>query len=100
MRRITALIIAAALAVAGGVTVTVIWLMQPSYDDITRDCQKALAEQYKAHSKGAPTACNDVKKDDYDALVLNGALGNLGWTDEDGNFDKNKTLEDTLNNAD
>jgi hypothetical protein len=99
MRRTTALITTAALAVAGGVTATVIWLQQPSYEETVSSCKTALAEQYKNDGKGKPKACGDVKKDDYDALVLDAALGDLGWTDENGDFDKNKMLEDTLNDA-
>ncbi|MCX4615913.1 hypothetical protein ACFWAN_00500 [Streptomyces mirabilis] len=43
--------------------------------------------QSKADGKGKPSACSDVKKDDYDALVLSSVIDALGWTDKDGNFD-------------
>jgi len=65
----------------------------PSYNETVKNCQNALAKQYKADGKGKPSECNEVKKDDYDALVLDAALGDLGWTDSDGNFDKNKMLD-------
>jgi hypothetical protein len=87
---IIAAIAAGALAIGGGVY----WLSQPSYNDIVKGCQQALTAQYKAGGKGKPDACNDVKADDYDALVLNAAMGNLGWLDDNGNFDKNKMLDD------
>jgi hypothetical protein len=58
---------------------------------------KALAEQSKAGKKSKPDACEDVKKDDYGALVVSNAINDLGWTDDEGNFDKNKMLEDGLN---
>ncbi|MFG2277531.1 hypothetical protein ACGFNQ_02435 [Streptomyces asoensis] len=99
MRRTTALISAGAVATAGIITSLVIWLAQPSYDDIVKDCQTALAAQSKAGGKGKPDACKDVKEDDYSALVLSNAIGDLGWTDEDGNFDRNKMLEDSLNDT-
>ncbi|MEV1063396.1 hypothetical protein [Streptomyces sp. NPDC050263] len=99
MRRTTALITTGALAVAGTATATVIWLQQPSYDDTVSSCRKALAEQYKNDGKGKPKACDGVKEDDYDALVLDASLNDLGWTDSDGNFDENKMLEDTLNDT-
>jgi hypothetical protein len=88
------LIITAAVAVALATGGTVYWISQPSYDDIVKDCQKALAAQYKANGKGKPSACNDVKGDDYDALVLHAAMGDLGWLDDDGHFDENKMLDD------
>ncbi|MFF4346787.1 hypothetical protein [Streptomyces sp. NPDC001530] len=90
------LIVAAVVAVALAIGGTAYWLSRPSYDDIVKDCQKALAAQYKANGKGKPSACKDVKDDDYDVLVLNAAMGDLGWLDDDGNFDKNKMLESTL----
>ncbi|OQR65971.1 hypothetical protein B6E66_01255 [Streptomyces maremycinicus] len=99
MRCTTALITGAAVAIAVGITGTVIWLVQPSYDDVVKDCQEALVAQSEAGGKGKPDACKDVKDDDYSALVLNNAIGDLGWTDEDGNFDKNKMIEDTLNDT-
>jgi hypothetical protein len=89
--RIIAAITAGALATGGGIY----WLTRPSYNDIVKDCQQALVAQYKADGKGKPSACNDVHDDDYDALVLNAAMGNLGWLDGDGNFDKNKMLNST-----
>jgi hypothetical protein len=88
---IVAAITAGALAIGG-----VYWLTRPSYNDIVKDCQQALVAQYKADGKGKPSACNDVKDDDYDALVLNAAMGDLGWLDDDGNFDERKMTEDTL----
>jgi hypothetical protein len=96
MRRTTALISAGAVAAAGAITGVVVWLAQPSYGEVVSSCKTALAKQYENDGKGKPAVCNDVKKDDYDALVLDAALGDLGWTDEDGNFDENKMLEDTL----
>lgn len=94
MQRRRLAIIAAALVIAAGAAVTVWLMVRPTYDDVVKGCQKALAAQYKADGKGKPDACQDVKTDDYDALVLQAAMDHLGWTDEDGNFDKNKMLED------
>jgi hypothetical protein len=88
------LIVAAAVAVALAIGGGTYWLSRPSYDDIVKGCQKALAAQSKAGGKGKPSACNDVKKDDYDALVLSSVIDGLGWTDKDGNFDENKMLDD------
>lgn len=99
MSRKTLLISAAVLAVAGIITGLVLWLSQPSYDEIVKGCQKALAKQYAEDGKGKPAACNDVKDDDYNALVLHAAMGDLGWLDDDGNFDKNKMLEDSLDKS-
>lgn len=95
MRRTRALIAASAVAVAGGITGTVIWLSQPSYDEIADNCVAALKERAEG-DKEKPEACDGLTKDDYDALALAHVLDDLGWTDDEGNFDKNKMLEDTL----
>lgn len=93
MRRTIILITAAALVVAGGIAALVIWLQQPSYDDVLKGCSKALIAQDKAGGHGKPAACKDVKKDDYDTLALAATIDGLGWTDKDGNFDENKMLD-------
>lgn len=94
--RTIAILTAAAVAVAGAITGLVVWLSQPSYDEIADNCVAALKERTEG-DKGKPDACDGLKEDDYDALVLSHVLGDLGWTDDEGNFDKNKMLEDTLN---
>ena len=85
MRR-TILLAACLLAVAGCSS-------GPSYEETVKKCTAALAAQYKADGKGKPSECDGVKKDDYDALVLDAAMGDLGWTDENGDFDENKMLD-------
>ncbi|CAM5590020.1 hypothetical protein [Streptomyces purpurascens] len=82
-RRSIAIISAAALTVAGLTTGLIVWLSQPSYDDIVKDCQKALAAQSKAGGEGKPSDCNGVKKDDYGALVISNAFDNLPQKDQD-----------------
>jgi hypothetical protein len=96
IRRTTAIIGAAAITAAGTITGVIIWLAQPSYNDILEDCEKALVAQSKAGGKGKPSACKDVKEDDYDLLVVSNAINDLGWTDDESNFDENEMLEDAL----
>ncbi|MEV5383014.1 hypothetical protein [Streptomyces sp. NPDC052721] len=85
---------AAALVIAAGAAVSVWLMVRPTYDDVMKDCQKALAAQYKTDREGKPAACKDVKDDDYSALVLQAAADHLGWTDENGDIDPRKMLED------
>jgi hypothetical protein len=89
MRRTTAALLTVLLATGAAACSS-----KPSYDDVVKGCQKALADQAKAGGKGKPSACGGVKKDDYDALVMSNAIDGLGWTDKDGNFDENKMLND------
>lgn len=76
---IVAAIVAGVLAIGGGAY----WLTRPSYDDIVKDCQTALVAQTKAGGKGKPSACEDVKEDDYAALVMSNAIDGMSKKDRD-----------------
>ncbi|MFG3585094.1 hypothetical protein [Streptomyces sp. NPDC047990] len=76
---IVAAVVAVALLVGGGIY----WLTRPSYDETVKSCAKALTAQMKAGGKGKPSACDGVKKDDYDTLVISAAIGGLSKTDKD-----------------
>lgn len=63
-----------------------------SYDEMANDCLAAL----KARPDGdtsKPSECEGLKRKDYTALVASVAIDDLGWTDEDGKFDKGKMLD-------
>jgi hypothetical protein len=92
--RTIAVVSAAALAVTGGLVGTVVWLSQPSYNDVVKDCQTALAAQMEAGGEGRPSECRDVKEDDYSAILMNQIMDDNGWLDGNGDFDKNKWLDD------
>ena len=93
MRRRTAIISAAAVAIVGAATGLAVWLSQPSYDDVVKGCKKALTAQMKADGSGKPKACAGVKKDDYAEIAASVAMGHLGWLDGNGDFDENKMLD-------
>lgn len=97
-RRTKLIAISAATTVAAGIGGLVFWLTQPTYDDHVKDCMQAVKERAEG-DKSKPAACDELKKDDYTAVVMNQVMDDLGWTDEDGNFDKNKMLEDGLNDT-
>ncbi|MDX3587603.1 hypothetical protein [Streptomyces europaeiscabiei] len=87
MRR-TAIAITTALLLAGGAVGC-----SKSYDEIGEDCVAALKER-KEGDKAKPEACEGLKEDDYQALLMSQAIDDLGWTDDEGNFDEDKMLED------
>ncbi len=89
--RHTTILLAATLLLAGA---AVGCSSEPSYEEVTKQCAAALAKQYKADGEGRPDQCEGVKEDDYTALVASAAMGDLGWTDDAGNFDEDKMLED------
>jgi hypothetical protein len=80
-RRTTIISAAATSAVAAGAGLA-FWLSQPSYDDVVKDCQQALAAQFEADGEGRPDACRDVKDDDYDAILLQAAFRELPEKDQ------------------
>lgn len=88
MRHTTTLLLAATLLLAGAAVGC-----SKSYDDVVADCTQALKDRAEGE-KAKPDACKDVKQDDYDALLMSKTLDDLGWTDDEGNFDKNKMLDD------
>jgi hypothetical protein len=81
-RRRTGWIIAASIAAVLAIITTVVWMNGRSYDDTVAACEKALAVQTKAGGQGKPDACDEVKQDDYDALVV-GAVLKYGMTQKD-----------------
>ncbi len=90
MRHTTALLTAACLLLAGAAVGC-----SKSYDEIGEECVAALKERSKG-DKVKPEACEGLKDEDYQVLLLSQTIDDLGWTDDEGNFDKNKMLEDTL----
>jgi hypothetical protein len=87
MRRRTAIISTTALAIAGAATGLGLWFSPPSYDDIVKGCSKALSsEATKTHR---PSACEGVKQDDYETLLM-------GWTLKHALADMPKDDQDLL----
>ncbi|MEV8432010.1 hypothetical protein [Streptomyces chartreusis] len=87
-------IITASLVLAAGLAVTGWLIVRPTYDDIVNDCIAALKDRPEG-DKDKPTACKDVKEDDYTALLVSQVIRDEGWTDEEGNFDMGELLKDT-----
>lgn len=71
-----------------------------SYEDKVEACTKAVrAHDFNTHplSEGERVSgCGDLKEEDYNTIVLHNVMGDLGWLDDEGNFDKNKMLESTI----
>ena len=40
-----------------------------------------------------PESCKPLSEDDYTVLAMAKGINGLGWTNEDGEFDKNKMAE-------
>ncbi|MFE2560945.1 MULTISPECIES: hypothetical protein [Streptomyces] len=68
----------------------------PTYDESVKLCRKALVAQPEGET-GKPKECEPLNEDDYGTVKMSAVIDRLGWTDENGQFDKNKMLEDTAN---
>lgn len=89
MRRATIALSAAAVLATGSI---VVWAIQPSYDDIVEDCIAALEGQSEGET-ARPSACEDVKDEDYTTIRMGQILEGEGWFNEDGSVNREKLLD-------
>ena len=54
-------------------------------------------EKTKEYEESRPEACKSLSEDDYSMLLMANSIDALGWTDEDGQFDKLKMAEGLRN---
>lgn len=87
MRRCTVIIllsvVVTAIVVAGGI----VWFNAESYDDKVADCKRAVAaydfDANPVEEGGTVPGCEDLKRDDYLALVLSNTIDNMPKDDKD-----------------
>ncbi|MFD7554149.1 hypothetical protein ACFV9E_06365 [Streptomyces sp. NPDC059835] len=79
-------------ALAGAALLLTACSSAPTYDESVQQCVKALKARH-LDDKTKPKPCEPLKEDDYTLLVASQAMDGLGWTDKDGNFDRNKMLQ-------
>jgi hypothetical protein len=72
---------------------TLAGMVRSGSEGVAKDAFDALDKKTKEVGKGRPEACEPLSEDDYTALLAAKAIGGLGWTDEDGRFDKLKMVE-------
>lgn len=80
-------VIIAALVIAAGVAVTVWLLVRPTYDEMVKDCEKAINSSSTKTDR--PEACEGLSQDDYDTL-------HMGWILHNTLDDMPKKDRDTL----
>lgn len=86
-------ILVISLLVVAGVAATVWAFLRPTYGDTVSSCEKALAARAEG-DKAKPDACDGLKQDDYDALLVGQVLKDGGVVDEDGNVDLRRLADD------
>lgn len=85
MSRRTGWIIVASIAAVIAIITTVVWMNGKSYDEMVDDCQNSLTAT--ATTTHRPEACEGLKKDDYETLLiawsLKNALHDMPQSDQD-----------------
>lgn len=93
-------LIVVSFVVAAGIAATVWAFLRPTYGDALKRCEKAVtAYDFDANpveEGGTIPGCEDVDRDDYTKLAMDKAMGDLGWLDDEGDFDKGKFYEDAF----
>ncbi|MFF3620026.1 hypothetical protein [Streptomyces sp. NPDC002467] len=82
------------VAIAGAALLLASCSSQPTYDESVQQCVKALKARH-LDDKTKPKPCEPLKEEDYTLLIMSKSMDDLGWTDKDGNFDRNKMLQST-----
>lgn len=68
-------------------------MVRSGYAGVAKDASDAVTKKAKEGGKRRPEACEPLSEDDYTALLMATTIGGLGWTDQDGEFDKLKMVE-------
>lgn len=94
-------IILSAVAAALVVAAVVVWVRAESYEDKVADCKRAISvydfEANPVEEGGAIPGCEDVKRDDYLALVLSNTISNMPEDDKDLlDYYDNGTIDDSI----
>lgn len=77
---------------------TLAGMVRSGYEGPAKDAADALEAKTKEGGKSRPEACEPLSEDDYTVLLMAKAIDGLGWTDEDGQFDKLKMADGVLKN--
>jgi hypothetical protein len=85
--RRTGWIIVSGIAAVLAIITTVVWMNGRSYDEMVKDCQNALTSTSTKTDR--PEACEGLKQDDYDTILVS-------WTLKNAFHDMPKSDRDTL----
>jgi hypothetical protein len=77
---------------------TLAGMVRSGYEDPAKEAFDAVGEKIEEKGEDRPEACEPLSDGDYTALLTAKVIGGLGWTDEDGKFDKLKMADGVLKN--
>jgi hypothetical protein len=72
---------------------TLAGMVRSGYQDASKEAFDTVAEKTAEGGKSRPEACKPLSENDYTALQMAKAIDALGWTGEDGQFDKLKMVK-------
>jgi len=72
---------------------TLAGMVRSGYSAASKEAFDAVEQKAKEGGKSRPEGCGPLSEDDYTVLLMAKALDGLGWTDEDGQFDKLKMAD-------
>lgn len=68
-------------------------MVRQGYQGPAKDAADTLEKKTQEGGKSRPKACEPLSEDDYTALLTAKTINGLGWTDEDGQFNKLKMVQ-------
>lgn len=68
-------------------------MVRSGYEGVAKEAHDTAERKFTESGKDRPEACESLSEDDYTALRTAKVIDGLGWTDEDGKFDKLKMVE-------
>lgn len=68
-------------------------MVRSGHQGVAKDAADKVEEKTEEGRESRPEACGPLSEDDYTTLVMAKAIDGLGWTGEDGRFDKLKMVE-------
>jgi hypothetical protein len=68
-------------------------MVRSGHAGVAEEAFDAMGTKAEKAGKGRPEACKSLSEDDYTVMRIAKAIDGLGWTDEDGKFDKLKMVE-------
>lgn len=72
---------------------TLAGMVRSGYQAAAKEASDSLEKKTAEGGDSRPEACESLSEDDYTVLLMAKSIGGLGWTDEDGRFDKLKMAE-------
>lgn len=72
---------------------TLAGMVRSGYEAAAKEAYEATEAKFTGGGKDRPEACKSLSEDDYTALQTAKVIDGLGWTDEDGKFDKLKMVK-------